>query len=180
MKGILFFELGVVLFTVVFWATLYQKKYKHLVRKFIILFAGVFLFEVISNPMWVNSGFHRWSYLFHDVSWVLTLSLVDLFMLSFVLVDYSFKHIPLKRRFWLYILVVETFLITLESSLLASGIQMYADDLTKTMTGLKIPFTIVPIEAIYAIPLLAILIITFYKYINFMFEEKKHGRSARD
>jgi len=60
--------------------------------------------------------------------------------------------------------------VPLESGLLITGVRGYAEVLTSTFSGTLIPFTPVPLEAIWALPLFTSLILTFYKYVNYLFE----------
>ncbi|MBT4857930.1 hypothetical protein HON49_02050 [archaeon] len=170
MNWIIFLEVLIVVYFIGLWFYMNKKGYKNTTRKLIILFFGVLLFEVMSEPMWLNLGFHKWAYLYKDITWIITIGWVNIFTTSFLLVDYHFGHIIEYKRFWLYLFFVEAITVPLETLLLQTGIREYAGVLTSTMIGKTIPLTIVPIEAIYAIPLFATLIICFYKYVNYLFE----------
>lgn len=174
--NILFLEILIIVCTILLWWYMKKQGYKNVTRRMIILFIGVLLFELMSEPMWLNLGFHKWAYLYKDITWIITLGWVLIFMISMLLVDFSFPNLQEKKRFWLYLLFAETITVPLEMMLLETGIRKYAPILLDTMTGFTIPFTSVPMEAIYAIPIFSALIISFYKYINHLFEIKNGTR----
>ena len=165
-------ELLIIAYVAGLWLFMRRRGYQNPTRKFIILFLGVLFFEMISEPMWLNSGFSSWAYVYRDITWVLTLAWVGIFMTSIVAVDYYFRRLSETKRFFLYLLVAEAFTIPFETFLIQSGFRGYAPVLLDLLTGLKIPFTTVPVEAVYAIPLFTALIFSFYKYVNKLFEVK--------
>ena len=175
MKGITIIEVMIVIYTISLWVYMKKNKYRDVTRKFIILFVGVLLFEIMSEPMWLNEGFDSWAYIYKDITWVITLGWVSIFMTSILIVDHAFRHLPEKSRFWLYLLFIEAITVPIEAGLVESGVRKYAPVLTATMSGLFIPYTSVPLEAVYAIPLFTSLILTFYKYINHLFDTTKNA-----
>ncbi len=175
MSWIFFLELFIIAFTIGLYFFMKKRGHKNVLRKLIILFVGVLLFEIMSEPMWLNLGFDSWAYIYKDITWIITLGWVSIFMTSILIVDHAFHHLPEKKRFWLYLLFSEAITVPLEMLLLETGIRKYAPILIDTMTGFTIPFTTVPLEAIYAIPLFTSLIIVFYKYVNHLFEVKTNG-----
>lgn len=175
MNWALVLEVIVLVYFVGLLGFMFSKGHKSVIRKILILFVGVVLFELMSEPMWLNIGFHSWAYLYKDITWIVSIGWVNIFMTSFMLIDYFYGHLSDVKRFWLYLFLIEVFTVPLETFLLQTGIREYAPVLTVTMTGKMIPFTVVPIEAIYAIPLFAALIITFYKYVNHLFDRGGRG-----
>lgn len=149
-----------------------KKGYKNVSRKFIILLIGALLFEIMSEPMWINSKLSNWAYLYKDISWILTLGWVSIIMVSILLVDYGFRHLPEKKRFWLYLLIVEAITVPLETVLFTVGIRGYAPELLERTSGFLIPFTKMPIEGVIVIPIFISLILTFYKYVNYLMDKK--------
>ena len=172
MSGVVIFEVLILLFTVLVATFMKIKGYKHVFRKFVILFVSVLLFEIMSEPMWMNLGFQNWAYLWQDITWIITVGWTGIFMFSFLVVDYIFIETSEKKKFWLYLLLLEVTVVPLEAFLVISGIRAYAPILANTFSGYFVPFTIVPIEAIYAIPIFTTLIICFYKYANYLFDRK--------
>jgi len=170
MIGIFVFELSMIMLTVGLWFYMSKKGYKNVTKKFIILFLGVLLFEIMSEPMWRNFKLNSWAYLYRDVSWIITLGWVNIFLVSILLVDYFFEKFPEKKKFWLYLLFVTVITTPIEVILLQTGIRSYDAVLTETMSGIMIPLTQAPIEIILVIPMIAALIIPFYKFVNRLFE----------
>ena len=146
-----------------------KNKYKHIFLKAIILFVGVFLFEVISEPMWRNLLLNSWSYIYHDVSWIITLGWVNIFLVSIILVDSFFKRFDEKRKFWLYLLFVTIITVPIEALLLKVGIRAYDPVLLDTMSG--ITFLSAPIETLFIVPMIAALVIPFFKVVYGLFEK---------
>lgn len=170
MKGVLLFELFIIIYTAGLWLYMKSKKYKNITRKFAVLTVGVLLFEFMTEPMFQNIGFNSWAYLYKDITWIITLGWISIFMTAIMLVDYFFGYLPEKKRFWLYLLLIEVLTVPIESGLIQSGIRKYSNLIAVNLSGLYIPLTIVPIEAIYAIPVFTSLILAFYKYINHLFD----------
>ncbi|MBU0628435.1 MAG: hypothetical protein KKC75_04545 [Nanoarchaeota archaeon] len=148
-----------------------RKQCKNATRKIIILFLGVLLFEIMSEPMWRNFKLNSWAYLYHDVSWIITLGWVNIFLASMLLIDNLFEKMPEKKKFWLYLLFITVITTPIEVILLQTGIRGYDAVLTATMRGIMIPFTQAPIEIVFVIPMMAALIIPFYKFVNRLFEQ---------
>lgn len=163
MSGILIFELALIIFTVGIGYLMKKNDYTNITKKMIILFIGVLLFEIMSEPMWKNYSLDSWAYIYHDVSWIITLGWVNIFLISILLVDHLFKKFEEKKKFWLYLLFVTIITTPIEVILLSTGIRGYASELTSTMSGMYIPLTSAPIEIILIIPLIAALVIPFYK-----------------
>ena len=169
---ILAFELFVIFYAVGLYLFMRQKQYKNVTRKFIILFFGVLFFEIISEPMWLNPGFDKWAYIYGDVTWIFTLGWLSVYMTSMILIDYFYGRLSAAKRFFMYILVAEAFIIPMETFLIQSGVRGYASVLLNNLSGILIPYTQMPLEALLAFPMFTALIITFYKYMNRVMAEK--------
>jgi hypothetical protein len=170
MSGILIFEISMILLSVGIWFYMRKNNYKNILQKMLVLFIGVLLFEIMSEPMWQNFLLHRWTFIYHDVSWIITLGWMNIFMVSMLLVDKLFSKYTEKVKFWLYLLFVTIITTPIEVILLNTGIRGYDTVLTSTMTGITIPFTSAPIEIIMVIPIIAALIIPFYKIMLNLFK----------
>ena len=166
------FEVIAVAFPLVLWYYLKIKRHRHVTRKFLVLLMSVLIFEFLKEPLWENVGFQRWAYIWHDLTWVITFGWVGLFMTMFLIVDTTFRTLPEKKKFWVYLLSIEAIVVPIESVLVTIGIRDYSPLLKSSLIGFTIPLTPVPIEAIYYIPLFASFIICFYKYINYLFNTR--------
>lgn len=172
MTGILIFEIAIVLLSVGLWYYMKRNGHKNILKKFLILFIGVLLFEIMSEPMWRNINLNSWAYVYHDISWIITLGWLNIFMISMLLVDHFFSSYSEGKKFWLNLLFVTIITTPIEVALLATGLRDYDPILTSTMTGISIPFTSAPLEIIMVIPIIAALIIPFYKVMLELFNIK--------
>jgi len=163
--NILLFELLVILVTIGILVYMKSSGKKEVIKRFGIMLLAVFLFYIMSEPMWINQGLSSWAYLYGNVSWVLALGWVSIFFLTFLIVDSEFKKMTEKGKFWLYLIVATIITIPAESLLLKLGIRSYAPLLSETFSGLLIPLTQVPLEVMLATPIITALIIPFYKYM---------------
>ena len=170
MNGIFIFEIGMILLSIVIYLFMKKNSYKNILQKMIILFIAVLLFEIMSEPMWNNFLLSQWTFFYHNVSWIITLGWMNIFMISILLVDHLFKKYDENKKFWLYLLFVTIITTPIEILLLKVGIRGYDVGLLNTMSGLSIPLTNAPIEIIMIIPIIAALIIPFYKIMLNLFK----------
>lgn len=172
MIGTLTFEIAILILTLGLYFYMKKSGQKRPFLKMLILFVGVLIFEVMSEPMWRNYNLNGWAYLYHDVSWIITLGWVVIFMVSFLLVDSLFKKTSEGKKFWLYALFITIITTPVEVIMLSNGLRGYAEELTRTLSGLIIPLTSAPIEIILTIPLVAALVIPFYKVALKIFDSE--------
>ncbi len=81
-----------------------------------------------------------------------------------LLVDHYFKKYSEIKRFWLYLLAVTIITVPIEALLLNVGIRAYDPVLTSTMTGIS--FLAAPIETLFIVPMIAALVIPFFKVFS--------------
>jgi len=162
--NILLFELFVVLATFGLLVYIKKKGHKEVMKKFGLMLVAVFLFQIMSEPMWVNNELDSWAYLYGNVSWVLAFGWASIFLLTFLIVDSKFRKLPDGKKFWLYLLVVTIITVLAEALILKLGIRSYTTVLSSTFSGLVIPMTQVPLEVVLAVPIISALVIPFYKY----------------
>jgi hypothetical protein len=172
MNPIFLFEILVIVFSILTYSFMKLRKYRDVEKKFLLLFLSVLFFEFMSKPMWEFQKFNSWAYIWQDISWIIILGWVSIFFIAFMLVDGYLKTFSDKKKFWMYLLVIQVIVAPIESWLVQTGIKSYAPILANTFTGLKIPLTNVPLEILGAIPLFATLIICFYKYLNYLYIKK--------
>ena len=123
--------------------------------------------------MWLNTGFDSWAYIYRDITWVLTLGWVNTFMAAILAVDYFYRDKSEKKKFFLYLLFISALVIPAEAFMISLGVRGYAEFLLETMrSGVVIPILYLPIESIFAVPIFSSLILSFYKYINYLFDKK--------
>jgi len=147
-------------------------RHRQWLRSLGITFASVLLFEVTVEPMVQNIGFPAWSYIFHDITLALTGAWVALTWLAINLVDKFFIHFSLRGKFLAYLAAVFVFALPAEIWLIASGHRVYGSSTVAAFTGLHIPWTMVPTEIAFGVPLYFALILSFVKYWEIVLDNK--------
>ncbi|MFK0733199.1 MAG: hypothetical protein ACFKPT_08235 [Gloeotrichia echinulata GP01] len=137
--------------------------------RFAIMAVGVLIFELFTAPMWNNHKMGQWAYLYHDVSWVLTIGWTSLIMIVVLLVDRLLPTVKEWKRFFLYLVILTFTIIWLEMLVVNIGIRSYSPEVQKAISGVFIWG--VPIELLYYTPVFTGLIISFYKYWTFVIED---------
>jgi hypothetical protein len=165
---IIIFELFVV---AVFAGTLFvlPKIKDRIWLRFTVMAVGVLIFELFTAPMWNNHKMGKWAYLYHDISWVLTIGWTSLILSVVLLVDKLLPTVKEWQRFLLYLGILTVAIIPLEMLVVNIGIRSYSPEVQKAISGLFILG--VPIEILYYIPVFTGLIISFYKYWNFAIDD---------
>ena len=125
---------------------------------------GVFFFEVMIEPMVVNSKLPSWSYVYRDISFLMTGGWVALIWLAMLLVDRFLPQWGPRRRFIGYLVVLAVIPLLIEAWLINSGVRVYVSSATEDFTGFRVPLIDVPFEIAFAIPLYMALIIGFVRY----------------
>lgn len=133
-------------------------------RSLVIAAIGVFLFEVMIEPMIENRNFPAWSYVFHDISLVLTGGWVLLLATGAVVVDRVFAHFPPPARFGAAVLTIGFAALVLESWLAINGYRVYGPSMEACFTGFRTPLTNVATEIAYGIPCYLSLIVAFIRF----------------
>jgi hypothetical protein len=129
-------------------------------------FIGVFLFELMIEPMVRNNGFPDWSYFYRDLSILMSGTWVVVMWLAVGLVELTFPHWPLPRRFGMSLVLVMLMATPLEAFFISSGMREYGQSAQANFSGLTVPWTPIPIEVIFAIPLYFALILSFVRYMD--------------
>ena len=91
---------------------------------------------------------------------------------SILAVDYIFRDLDEKRRSWIYLLFITALVIPSEIFLINAGFREYTAEVLKTTSGFLIPSTKIPVELFLVVPIFNSLIITFYKYLNYIWDKK--------
>jgi len=133
-------------------------------RSFVVSLAAVLLFELTVEPMVENRGFPAWSYIYRDITVILTGSWIVLVWLAINVVDKFFIHFDLLKKFAAYLGIVFVAAMPAELWLMANGYRVYSPSTVAAFTGLHIPFTQLPMEVAFGIPLYFALILSFVKY----------------
>lgn len=147
----------------------FLKKVSQLHNHYWLLLAGVFIFEFFTAPMWDNLNLGQFAYVYHDVSWVLTVGWATLIGLVVLGVDYFLPRTREWKRFFIYLFILTPVVFLAEVLVVNLGIRGYAPEVLERVTWYIMN---VPVQAIYYIPVFITLIITFYKYWSFVISEK--------
>lgn len=133
-------------------------------RNLAIAVIAVFLFELMIEPMVVNAKMPSWSYVYRDISFLMTGLWVLLLWLAISLIDKFFMHVDLQARFFGYLAVIGVIALPLESFLINGGYRIYGPSATANFSGFLTPITNIPVEVAFAIPLYMALVIAFTRF----------------
>jgi hypothetical protein len=135
-----------------------------LLRRFVLSFAGVFFFELMIEPMVENRGFPAWSYVYRDITVLMTLLWVVVLTLGSTAVDRLFPRADLRLRFAAYLAVIGTLATPIEAWFINAGLRVYGPSASGNFSGFKAIVGNIPIEVALGIPLYLALVIAFVRY----------------
>ncbi len=138
---------------------------RHIVRKFLVVALGIFIFEFFTSPMWNNYKMGAWAYVYQDVSWVLTVGWTSLILCAIAFVDRVFSGRQEWKRFLLYLAVLSGIVPILEWVVVQLGIRSYSPEVLES--GGRLCWG-VPLGVLYYVPVFMALVISFYRYVSFM------------
>ena len=164
---ILAFDICVIVAAVCMFLILYRVT-KRLWLRAIVMMTGVFLFELFTSPMWHNEHLGRFAYVYCDVSWILTLGWTTLLLGVVISVDRWLPHFSEPKRFAMYIGILLAMITVAEIVVVALGIRKYSPEVLQAVSGISMMG--VPIEILFYVPVFTTLVITFYKYWNFVID----------
>lgn len=142
-------------------------------RTLAISITGVLLFELMIGPMVQNLGFPKWSYIYKNITFVMTGFWIIILWLSTNLVDKFLIHWDLAHRFLAYLGITAILAIPAESWFIANGYRVYGPSAVANFSHLTLPWTTIPIEVVFAIPLYFALVIGFIRYIEIALTNKE-------
>jgi len=133
----------------------------------------VFLFEIMVEPMVQNVGLPKWSYIYRDISFLLSGLWVLVIWLSINIIDRKLFYFDLVRKFIAYMILAGLIMLPVESFLIRAGIRVYGPSATANFSGFMIPYFNVPSEIAFAIPFYLALVIATIKYWHILYENRK-------
>ncbi len=142
------------------------------VTNFVVALISSALFEIMGEPMSINTGFPRWGYFYYDVNIVLTLLWVLIIWITTTIVDRTLMHLNIVNSFILYLFVGTIIYLPIEAALMGAGYSNYSATTSSEFSGIIIPGLGIPFEVCFAIPLYLALIIGLIRYCRIVIENK--------
>jgi hypothetical protein len=130
---------------------------------------GVLLFETFTAPMWRNEKLGSLGYVYHDVSWILTLGWTALIMGAWHLVAWRMPRAGELPRFLATLLLLLPLVLIAENFVLWLGIRHYSPEVMDVLGSYRIG--LVPNEALYYVPVFTALVLAFYRYWSFYIDD---------
>ncbi len=135
-----------------------------LANRLILTAAAVFLFEIVVEPMATNLNFPAWSYVFHDITIIMTGLWVLLVTLCTLAVDRLMRGVDFRLRFAAYLGLIGIIATPMEGWFIQNGYRVYGPSATADFIGIRTLIGDLPIEVVSAIPLYLALVITFVRF----------------
>ncbi len=133
-------------------------------RNLLIAVLAVFLFEMMIEPMVNNQNLPQWSYIFRDISILMTgLWIIVVWIVTNLLNRFLLTMNPVVK-FLMMLLVTGVLALPLESLFILSGFRVYGPSTIANFTGILTPITKIPVEIAFAIPCYMALVIGFIGY----------------
>jgi hypothetical protein len=132
-------------------------------RRLVLVALAVFMFEIIVEPMATNQNFPAWSYVFHDITLVMTGLWVILVSAATFLVDRLLPRVDFRLRFALYLGLITAIATPIEGWFINSGYRVYGPSATADFLGIRTLIGDLPIEVVAAIPIYLALVIAFVR-----------------
>ena len=173
------FEILVILVTVILLLYL-QSKNKNSWKVFLIAAIGVLLFEYFTQALWFNQNLESWSYLYLDVSWIMTLLWTNVILFSIFIIESLKPKVSEVNKFFMNIGVITVFVLIIEWSLIRLNIRGYPQVIVELYESLPRLFGIVPLkELIYVFAFMS-LVVAFTRYwqanYNLKFDKFNGGK----
>jgi len=141
-------------------------------RSLLISFIGVFLFELMIEPMVVNANLPRWSYIYRDISLIISSGWMIIVWVAINLVDSFFIQLDLFKKFLGYLSAIFLLSLPVEAWLIVHGFRLYGPSATAAFSGIYVPGFNIPIDVAFAIPLYFSLVVSFIKYWEIILDNK--------
>ena len=142
-------------------------------RKFLLTLIAVLLFELMIEPMVVNAKFPAWSYIYNDITILMTGLWIMIIWLVTLGIDRYFISWDIPHRFAAYLVVLGFTVLPIESWFINHGYRLYGQSAVDNFSGFTTPITGVPIEVAFAIPMYMALIIAFVRFWELSLDNEK-------
>jgi hypothetical protein len=118
-----------------------------------------------------NEGFWQWSYIYHDISVVLTLIGTIIIWLAIVLVNHYFNYFGIAKKFGANFLIAIAPVFALECYLINRGMRIYNPDTISNFSGLQIPIINMPVEVFFGSVFYLALVLPLASYVIFLINQ---------
>ncbi len=139
----------------------------------LVTFIGVFFFELMVEPMVVNANLPQWSYVYRDVSIIMSGAWILIIWLATLAVKRFFIHFNVRSAFISIVTTASMLAIPLEWWLINHGYRVYGPSATANFSGYLTPILGIPIEITFAIPFYLALMIAFARYWEIVIDNKR-------
>jgi hypothetical protein len=133
-------------------------------NRLVLTIIAVFLFEIVVEPMATNQNFPAWSYVFHDITILMTGLWVVIVVGVTLAVDWFLRTTEFRLRFAISLILITIIAVPIEGWFLANGYRVYGPSATADFIGLRTIVGDIPIEVMAAIPMYLSLVIAFVRY----------------
>ena len=134
------------------------------VNRLVLTAIAVFLFEIVVEPMATNQNFPAWSYVFHDITILMTGLWIVIVVGVTLAVDAVMQRSDFRMRFAVALIAITAIATPIEGWFLANGYRVYGPSATADFIGLRTIVGNIPIEVMAAIPMYLSLVIAFVRY----------------
>jgi len=131
------------------------------------------MFEIMVEPMVINAKMPSWSYIYRDISIVMTGIWVIIIWLVTTLIDRLVPHYNLIRKFVLYTIGIAILTLPYETFLIRNSYRIYDVSAANNFSGFYMPFFNIPVEIFFAIPLYLAMVIGLNKYVQIVLDNRK-------
>ncbi len=169
------FELAVLVLVGVFLLLLHKLNIKA-TRRFIIAFIGVLIFQYFTQALWLNQNLEKWSFLYLDVNWILTVGWAGIIVVSMSLVNLYFPSLKEWSKYIISLLLISIVGFLAEWVVVGLKIRYYSPAVKEVLSGIMLGYGKVPIEALYYIPVFMALITSFVRYWEISFDESASNK----
>lgn len=135
-----------------------------ILNRLVLTAVAVVLFEIVVEPMATNQNFPEWSYLYHDITFLMTGLWVLIVSVVMIVVDRLMPRADYRLRFAAYLVAIVLIAAPLEAWFLNNGYRIYGPSATADFIGLRTVILALPVEVLAAIPMYLGLVVSFVRY----------------
>lgn len=135
-----------------------------LVRRLVLTAVAVLLFEIVVEPMATNNNFPAWSYIYRDITILMTGFWVVLVTACTFAIDRLLPAVDYRLRFAASLGLIAAIATPIEGWFIQAGYRVYGPSATADFVGIRTLIGDLPLEVVAAIPIYCSLVIAFVRY----------------